>query len=322
MTLLRTGFFLLIASIVIAGCKQKKKPSMSGEEPVEVHDFIEFFQAVNLPFQLADSVLLKKEKDSLLIGSKVFSQFIPDSVTSKLFSKGAKPKIYPLGKAVSDAATYLFAKGVAANKKVVFVMAFDKKDQFITAMPLLRSDASKSMQRTTVIDKRFTITNSQLRKNGDGSSSEGKDVYALSTDTKEFTLIMTDALEDKAMELINPIDTMARKNKFSADYGPGKTNLVSIRDGRKSDRLSFFIHFEKNNGECTGELKGEAIIRSANLAEYRVGGDPCVLQFRFSSSAVTLKEIEGCGSRRGLRCTFDGSYAKKRETKPKTTKKK
>ena len=55
-----------------------------------------------------------------------------------------------------------------------------------------------------------------------------------------------------------------------------------------------------------------------NLAEYRQGGDPCILQFRFSSTSVTVKELEACGSRRGLRCTFDGTYPRK---KAKSTKK-
>jgi hypothetical protein len=139
----------------------------------------------------------------------------------------------------------------------------------------------------------------------------------LNSEQRKFILIMTDALDDKVTELINPIDTFSRKNKLSGDYSSGKTNLISIRDGRKPDRLSFFIHFEKNNGSCNGELKGEAIIRSANLAEYRLNGDPCVLQFKFTSSAVNVKEIEGCGVHRGLRCAFDGSYSKKKEPKPK-----
>ncbi len=46
-------------------------------------------------------------------------------------------------------------------------------------------------------------------------------------------LIMTDALDDKVTELTNPIDTFSRKQKYTADYGRGKMNLVSIRDGRK-----------------------------------------------------------------------------------------
>jgi hypothetical protein len=137
-----------------------------------------------------------------------------------------------------------------------------------------------------------------------------------------FQLIMTDALDDKTTELINPIDTLSRKHKWAADYSSGKNMLVSIRDGRKADRVAFFVHFEKNNGECTGELKGEATIKSGSVAEFRESGDPCVLQFIFSSSSVTLKEQEGCGSHRGLRCSFDGSYAKKKVSAAKPHKKK
>ncbi len=294
---------------------------MSGEEPVEVSDFIAVFQKANPPFQVTDSIFQKKDKDSLLIGYKVFTQFVPDSVLASIFSKGVKPKIYPLGKIdVSGAESYLFVKAVSPSKKAIIALAFDKSNKFIAPLTLLRSDASKAMQRAAVMDRRYTFTKTQLRRNADGSLSEGKDVYALNADAKNFMLIMTDAMDDKETEILNPIDTLQRKNKLSADYSNAKMNLVSIRDGRRAGRISFFIHFEKNNGECTGELKGEANIKSANLAEYREAGDPCVLQFRFSSSAVSLKEVEGCGSRRGLRCSFDGSYARKKDVKPKTTK--
>ena len=140
-------------------------------------------------------------------------------------------------------------------------------------------------------------------------------MYMLNADSKTFMLIMTDALNDKVTELINPIDTLPRKHKLAADYGTGKMNLVSIRDGRKNDRLTFFIHFEKNNGECTGELKGEAFLKSPTTAEYREGGDPCILKFTFSSTSVSLKE-ENCGSRRGMQCSFDGSFGRKKWVKP------
>ncbi len=76
----------------------------------------------------------------------------------------------------------------------------------------------------------------------------------------------------------------------------------------------------KNNGECIGELKGEAILKGTNKAVYREPGEPCVLEFTFTSSSVTVKETEACGSRRGLRCSFDGVYPRKKDPKP--TKKK
>lgn len=316
MAVIQKFMLLLLCVALITGCKHKKKPSLSGDEPVEVTDFIDFFKPVSVPYQVADTTLQKKDKDSLLISYKVFTQFVPDSLFGKVYGKGIKPKIYSLGKAeVPKGETYLFIKTVTADKRAVFLLSFDRKNKYIAGMPVLVPDKLSNTTQSVTLDKRITITKTVQRRNADGSQSEGKDVYVLNADAGQFTLIMTDALDEKVTDLINPIDTLQRKHKLSADYGNGKLNLVSIRDGRKPDRLSFFIHFEKNNGECTGELKGEAMLKSPNTAEYRENGDPCILSFTFSSTAVTLKETN-CGSRRGLNCTFDGSFGKRKWIKP------
>jgi len=321
MTLFRNCIVWAMALVALAGCKEKKKISLSGDDPVEVADFIAFFQSLPLPFQYADSSLqkTKKENDSLLISYKVFTQFVPDSIIHKLYGKGAKPKLYVIGKAeVPKAETYLFVKAILAGKKSVLILAFDKKRQFLAGMPALRPDENMATRQSLMMDRRYTITKTMLRRNRDGSLSEGKDVFVLNTDAKMFTLIMTDALEDKPTELINPIDTLSRKQKWTADYSNGKMNLVSIRDGRRSNQFIFFIHFDKG-GDCSGELKGDATITGSNTAEYRKDGDPCKLKFIFTSSSVTLKEVEGCGSYRPLKCSFDGNFARKREPKPKQT---
>lgn len=130
-------------------------------------------------------------------------------------------------------------------------------------------------------------------------------------------LILTDPLEDHPTELINPIDTLPKKNKLSADYTAGKMNLVSIRDGRKPNRILFFIHFEKNNHECIGELKGEAVLKSPTLAVFNSNSDLCMLQLSFTPATVTIKELEGCGSHRGLHCVFEGTFIKKKEVSKK-----
>jgi hypothetical protein len=313
----RKTIFLLLALVMLAGCKKKKKPSLSGEDPVEVSDFIGFFQPVKLTYQLGDTTLRKKDKDSLLINYKIFKQFIPDSILAKVYGKGVKPKIYMMGKAERPKGeTYLFVKTSTTHIQTLFVLAFDNKEQFIAGMPVIRLDNSNATTQSMTMDRNYGITKAISKRNADGSLSDGKDVYVLNPETKTFMLIMTDALNDKVTELINPIDTLARKHKLSADYSNGKLNLVSIRDGRRAGQLSFFIHFDKNNGACTGELKGEATIKSANTAEYREEGDPCVLKFIFSANAVTLKEQEGCGYRRGLNCSFDGSFARKKYVKP------
>jgi hypothetical protein len=315
--------FLLIVVALLASCGgKKKKPSMTGEEKVEINDFIDFFQPVKLPFYYADSMMNKKQKDTFLISYKIFTQFVPDSVLSKIYGKTTKMKIQALGKVETPGAeTYLFVKTTTTDKKVIFILVFDGK-KYATSMSSLRPDQLRSTFQSMTMDKKYGITKMVQRKNPDGSASEGKDVYVFDRGTQNFTLVMTDALEDKPAELINPIDTLPRQHKWSADYSSGKRNLVSVRDGRRNDRISFFIHFEKNNADCIGELKGEAKIKSSNTAEFRVDGDPCVLTFVFSSSSVRLKEEEGCGNHRNIQCLFDGSFARKKEAKPKKPTKK
>ena len=320
-TLTRICFFVLTV-LLFASCKEKKPISMLGDEKVQVSDFIDFFQTLKPPIQLGDTLLLKKEKDSLLISHKVFTQFMSDSVFRSVFAKGVNPKIYPLGKTISnDGETYLFLKAISNDKKAMYVIAVDKKKKFQAALTALRMDQSNITRQSLSIDRSMGITKSIIRKNADGTVSEGKDVYVFEPGSRQFILVMTDALEEKPAELLNPIDTLSRKQKYTADYGTGKKNLVSIRDGRKNDRLSFYIHFEKNDGKCVGELKGEAIIKSTTTAEYRIDGDPCILKFRFSSGAVTLQE-ESCGARRGLNCLFDGTYSRMKDSKSQKSAKK
>ena len=181
--------FLLVGALwLIGGCKSKKT-SLSGDEPVEISDFIDFFEERTLPFTVADTTLQKKDYDSLLISTKVFAQFVPDSILAAEY-KNAKPKIYPLGKVKGDE-TYLVVKTVAGNNRAAFVLAFDKKDRFIAAMPLLKIDALAQTRQVSQIDRRYTFSKSVIRKNSDGSTSDGKDVYALNKEGGDFILIMT-----------------------------------------------------------------------------------------------------------------------------------
>lgn len=315
----RRIFPLLLLLVFFSACREKKKPVLSGDEPVEISDLIDAFPEITLPFQYGDTSLLslKKDNDSLLINAKVFSQFVPDSVSHALFGKRVKPRIHMLGKIQSrNAETYLFIRVSQAEKKQVDLLVFDKKQHFANYMILLELDNNASTTQNFQMDKRGTITKTISRRNPDGTGNEGKDVFSYVPEENEFSLIMTDPLEDKPADLVNPIDTLTRKFKYAGDYISGKRNLVSIRDGRRSDRISFFIHFEKSK-DCTGELKGEAIVRTPGTAEYNRDGDPCKLKFIFSGGYVTLKEEEGCGSYRPLDCAFDLRFPKKKEIKPK-----
>lgn len=299
-------------------CKHKAKPSLSGEEPVEVGDFVSSFQEEPLPFRFDDLAVLKKDDDSFRISYKVFTQFIPDTIVNRFFGKGIKPRFYPMGRvSVPKGETYLFVKAVSGEKKLALLAGFDKKEKFIAAMIVLQPDQYVSTQQVSGIDKKFSVFKNISRKNPDGTVSEGKDVYILNEEGKNFMLIVTEPLDKRPPALINPIDTLPRKHKWSADYAIGKNNLVSVRDAKRPNHINFFIHFEKENGDCIGELKGEAILRSPSMAEYRSNVDPCVLQLHFTSSSVSINEVEGCGSHRGLHCFFEGTYPRKKEIKHK-----
>jgi len=309
---------LFVAFYLLTGCGNKKKPSLSGTDEVAIGDFIESFELIKPPYEVKDTALNKKEKDSLLIANKIFTQFVPDSVLIKVFGKNAKPKIYVGKRIVENEESYLFAKASTTDKKVLLVLYFDKENNFKAFLPLLVQDAHPATLQVSGINRKFEFYQSVIMKEPDGSTAEGKNVYIYSGDDEQFLLIATDALDDRIREVINPIDTLQKKNKFSADYIKDKMNIVSIRDDSKAGRINFFIHFDRNNGECTGELKGVASFTSANTAIYKQPGDACSLQFSFSSTSVSLKEVEACGAHRGVKCSFDGNYPRKREAKQKT----
>lgn len=318
---MRYTVFLILFFFSVYSCKNKK-PNLLGEEPVKFEDFIESFREAKPPYEFRDTLLQRREKDSMLISYKVFTQFVPDSVVTKAFGKGIKPRIYPIARvAGQQSEKYLLAKTVTNDRKIMFLLCFNRKDEYLGSMQLMRLDNNRATEQVSGIDRRYNFYKSISRRNPDATISEGKDVYGLNSETGQFDLIMTDLLDEKPRELVNPIDTMPRKNKYSADYVKDKSNVVSIRDGARPGKIIFFIHFEQNRGACIGELKGEAKFTSATKAVYNVSDDVCKLEFRFTSSSVTLHELSPCGNSRGLRCSFNGTYPKKRVTKSSSAKK-
>ena len=313
----------LVLFLCFAACKSKKK-DLSGDDPVSVNDFIEFFQEVSLPYNIADTQINKKLPDSLLINEKIFKQFIPDTVITKDYGTKVFPKLYALGKiSDKDKETYLLVKAATLEKQVGYIVCFDKDNIFKAAMPLVKNNPDRNKSVTGSIDKRLTITTSEVHK-----AAAGQNIYKLNAyvynNVGMFMLIKIESNEPVVpKEVYNPIDTFSGKHKLSGDYIVNKKNFVSIRDGRNDKRLLFFVHFEKGGkDDCSGEIKGEAVLIKPNIAQFRQVGDPCVLQLVFSGNRVTIHEDQACGNYRGIKCTFDGSYVKKKEPVSKPGKKK
>lgn len=304
----------MVLFVTVWACNNEKKEEPEDESVFRYETFSGRFKDAKLPYNLTDSGLLNNE-DTASIRNQQFISFIPDSVKKKLFSNPSKVKYVPLARvAAANGEQYFILKAVSGSRKAALLVAFDQAQNYGAAFPFLVPDNDAKSSQVSTLDKAFSITRSVTRRGEDDVLMEGKDVYVYNKDAKQFTLIMTDLLDEGEMEVLNPIDTFARTHRYAGDYTQGKRSILSIRDGRSDKEVMFFVHFEKNGGECTGELKGTLFFTSTTTAVYRQGGDPCVLEFEFKKSSVSMREAEGCGLHRGLQCLFEGTFTRKKET--------
>ena len=306
---------IFVATVSFFACKQKKK-SLVGDEPVTVSDFIEFFPEASLPYRMADTSLAKPGVEALLISNKIFTSIIPDSVLAKDFGKSGKPKIYALGRVKEpNKENYLFFKAIQGSKRVGYMATFSKEEKFMAAMPLVRTGFDKFTTVYGLLDNKFQIT-TYKEKIEHGQPHFKRNVYLYNSAAGQFTLIMTEPNEEIIENVVDPLDTLPRKNKFSGNYVMDSRNFISVRDAKNSNEYQFFIHFEKDNGNCIGELKGMLRMVSKTMGQYQEPGNPCALEITFSGTTLSMKETGGCGSYRDIKCFFEGRYPKKALPKP------
>ncbi|HXO74160.1 MAG TPA: hypothetical protein VN824_02995, partial [Puia sp.] len=269
--------WLIVLSALFFSCKSKKVSLAENDEQVGIPDFLELIQPLKLPYQVTDTIFRHKEPETSTINNKLFTRLVPDTVLTRWFGKDAHPHLYAIGKVkVPKQETYLFVKGTTKDRRVLYILCFDKKDRFSAARPILYSDNESNIRGQAGMDAKYTLTVTHQRKGGDGQILFKRDAYIFSEESG-FILILTESNEKttKIPPVYNPIDTLSRKHKFSGDYAQDKRNFVSIRDGKDPARCLFFIHFEKEDGTCNGELKGEARFSSPGVAHYKSYSDPC-----------------------------------------------
>ncbi|HEY6900272.1 MAG TPA: hypothetical protein VI233_06505 [Puia sp.] len=307
---------LIVLSALLFSCKSKKASLADNDEEVDIAGFLNLVPALKLPYQVTDTVF--KHKDSV-INPQLFNRLVPDTILTRWFGKTGKPRLYAVGKVkVPKQETYLFVKGITRDRRILYVLCFDKKDHFSTARPILYSDNEPGVTGQASMDGKYTLTVSHQRKAGDGQILFHRDAYIFNEEAG-FVLILTESNEGKTRiaPVFNPIDTLPRKHKFSGDYAQDKRNIVAVRDGRDASRFLFFVHFEKEEGTCKGELKGEAKFVSPGVARYKSYSDPCAIEFTFGPGGITLKEQGGCGVHRDIKCFFEGYYERRKEPRQK-----
>lgn len=307
--------------LVTLSCKDNKKIKTPANDAISLVELVSFFPEAKFPYTVSDSILNKKETDSLKISMVAFKSFIPDSVFTKYFGAKSKTKLFPLAKSAdNDKNIFLFIKSVAAGKKG-YVFCFTKKFAYINSKEIAETDKDPNYRQYCEINKSMNFKIVEEKKNGDHFDIKEDNFFLDNSGQFRTAVILSN--KDLSDEVpTNPIDTLPRINKYSADYAQNKKNIVSVRDGVTAKDFLFFIHFSKQNGDCTGELKGKAAFVSAGNAVYTDKSGPCKINFAFSNKTVSIRE-EGCGLYRGITCFFEGTYLKKKEpAKPKPLKKK
>lgn len=309
---------IIVTLFLLAACKNKKQKTVQDED-LSAAEFISIAPAVSFPVMIHDTMLNKKANDSALINQSVFKTFIPDSVFKKYYPQTKQLKLYLVGKATDDReGAYIFVKSVTPASRAAQLFYFDKGAVYKGSMKLADQAKKTKGNSFTKIDSRFNIAAVEEMKLSTGELQTAETIYYLDEDGS-FKIAMTNSNEDLSDEMRgNPIDTFARKNKFSADYSSDKNNFISIRDDTSAKNFLFFIHFSKQNGECTGEVKGKGTWLDKSKGVFQDESSDCVIAFNFTASAVSIKEEKGCGSYRGITCFFEGSYARNKEAaKPK-----
>jgi hypothetical protein len=310
---MRKYLLLVMLPLIFFSCKSKTVSLAVNDERVNISDFLDFFQTLNLPYQVTDTMLKRKEPETAIINYNLFTRLVPDTILTRLFGNNQHPHLYAIGKVrVPHEETYLFVKGTAKDRRVLYVLCFDKRNRFSAARPILFSENEANVSGQAELDTKYTLTLLNQRKAADGEAIYHKDAYVYN-EGSGLTLILTETNEakTKVSPVYNPIDTLPRKHRFSGDYAQDKRNFISIRDGRDASRFWFFIHFEKEGGTCKGELKGEAKFSAPGIARYRSYSDPCAIEFSFGSDGVSMKELGGCGVHRDIKCFFEGYFERR-----------
>jgi len=316
---------LIVLSGFVFSCKSKKVSLAANDDgELSVPEFMDYFQSLTLPYAVTDTILRRAEPEAEAINYKLFTRLLPDSLLSRYFGKEGKPHLYAVGKIkVPKEETYLFVKCVSKDRRILYILCFDRKDHFSVARPVLYSDNIRGVSGQAGMDTKYTLSVTRFRKGADGQVYHTTNDYVYN-DGGGFSLILTESNETKTKipPVYNPIDTLPHKHKFSGDYAQDKRNIVSIRDGRDASRFYFFVHFEKDNGDCRGELKGEAKFISPGIARYRSYSDPCAVEFTFDAGGISMKEQGGCGVHRDIKCFFEGYFQRRRDTHPRAAGKK
>jgi len=286
----------------------------SGNTSLKPKDFLALFAEIKLPKVISDTNLITLS-DTTPIGYKAFTQFYPDSSLQSLVGKQKKGTSYrALGKITKTNEVYLlFISLTPAKEAHLYVLVTTPKNEYLDSKAFLYNKQQDGYHHYVHINREPTFLLVRERTGKDLESIYTKTGWIYPTEGK-FMVIVNDSNEDTKPNLvINPIDTFAAANPLSWDYGSDKKNFIAVRDGSAPGKLLFFLHVEKNDGTCIGELKGSMQLIGNRKGVFRQSGDPCVVNFTFTDNGIECKETGSCGNYRGIKCMLDEKFPKRKK---------
>jgi hypothetical protein len=309
---------VFIALLGAMACSEETT-DLSGNTPLKINDFNKAFKTVSLPINLTDSNLARYT-DSTEIGRKALVQFVPDSVVEEMVPiEEKKTSIYPILKIEKEEEYYLLLNIHQKNKQAIAIIVFSKKNKYLAYKILTEFDivhkGSQLYGKTLFINKEPSFLVEERKLGADNALTYEKKGWAY-TD-KSVRLIYFDSNNKaESKTILNPIDTLGMDNPLSGDYTRDAKNFISLRDYNNTNKYQFFLHFEKKEGTCVGELKG-LLTFNKNQATYNEKGDPCIIHFTINGNVIKIKEDGNCGNHRNMTCYFNDAYDKKRKAKKK-----
>jgi len=311
--------YYLLGLICLQLACADEKPDFTGNTPIKINDFNKIFKAASLPIALSDTNL-KQLTDTLIIGRKALVQFVPEAIVEQIVRKTDKKTfLYPILRIEKEQEYYLLLRVQHLNSFEICVVVFSKKNKFLDYKVITEfKDENKGSRRygkVLNINKEPSFLVEENKMNEDNSLIYEKKGWAYSDSS--FRLIYFDSnKKPENTKVINPLDTLPMNNSFSGDYARDAKNFISIRDYITPNKLEFFMHFERDNANCSGELKGIMTL-TKNTAIYTEKGDACIIHFKIAANQISIKEDGNCGNHRNMTCYFNNTYDKKRKSKKK-----
>ncbi len=304
-TMRRIIFLLLALTSIVISCSRKKSgkhdiPTDPGSSAI-----LKKFTAVKLPFVFKDSMLDKEEIAKEALSWKDFTAEIPDSIFNSEFGNGVQPKLYATGTNYNndDAEHYLFVKAVQGDKKVGYIICFDGMEKYRDAMPIVYTDFDYRTSFHGVLSKDYTIDQVKEEYTDQNEALTYRISYIYNTAGKFQVLLTTDNDENIDEPISSPIDTLPKKNKYSADYGDAN-NLISLRDGATANDYIVFVHTPN------GELKGPAKFIGKDTVRYVKAGDMCQLNLVCKTDELSMSEAAPCRNHTKSTSEFKGTFDK------------